>query len=420
MSRGAPDAAPWMPQTPSQTSPHRTDERTPVTVETKTMLINMGPQHPSTHGVLRLELELDGEVVVKVTPHIGYLHTGMEKILESKRYQQAITVTDRFDYVAPMSNNLAFVLSVEKLLGIEVPERTRTIRVLLAELTRIKSHLVAIGTMALELGAQSVFFYCFREREKILDLYEMVSGARMMSSYFRVGGLMADLPEGFDGAVQQIMQDFPGRFDEYEDLLTRNPLWIQRVKGVGVIKAEEAIDWGLSGPNLRACGVPWDLRKSNPYSDYEQFDFTIALGQAGDSYERYLVRIFEMRESLKIVEQALKAMPGGPVNIDNPKIVPPPKRVVRQSMEALIHHFLLYSHGFDVPPGEAYVAVEGPKGEVGFYVVSDGTNKPWRVKLRPPSFVNIQALPRLIEGHMVADVVAIIGSMDFVLGEADR
>ncbi len=420
MSRGAPDAAPWMPQTPSQTSPHCTDERTPVTVETKTMLINMGPQHPSTHGVLRLELKLDGEVVVKVTPHIGYLHTGMEKILESKRYQQAITVTDRFDYVAPMSNNLAFVLSVEKLLGIEVPERTRTIRVLLAELTRIKSHLVAIGTMALELGAQSVFFYCFREREKILDLYEMVSGARMMSSYFRVGGLMADLPEGFDGAVQQIMQDFPGRFDEYEDLLTRNPLWIQRVKGVGVIKAEEAIDWGLSGPNLRACGVPWDLRKSNPYSGYEQFDFTIALGQAGDSYERYLVRIFEMRESLKIVEQALKAMPGGPVNIDNPKIVPPPKRVVRQSMEALIHHFLLYSHGFDVPPGEAYVAVEGPKGEVGFYVVSDGTNKPWRVKLRPPSFVNIQALPRLIEGHMVADVVAIIGSMDFVLGEADR
>lgn len=269
MSRGAPDAAPWMPQTPSQTSPHRYDERTPVTVETKTMLINMGPQHPSTHGVLRLELELDGEVVVKVTPHIGYLHTGMEKILESKRYQQAITVTDRFDYVAPMSNNLAFVLSVEKLLGIEVPERTRTIRVLLAELTRIKSHLVAIGTMALELGAQSVFFYCFREREKILDLYEMVSGARMMSSYFRVGGLMADLPEGFDGAVQQIMQDFPGRFDEYEDLLTRNPLWIQRVKGVGVIKAEEAIDWGLSGPNLRACGVPWDLRKSNPYSGYE-------------------------------------------------------------------------------------------------------------------------------------------------------
>ena len=388
--------------------------------ETKTMVINMGPQHPSTHGVLRLVLELDGEVVVKVTPHIGYLHTGMEKIMESKRYQQAITVTDRFDYLAPMSNNLAFVLSVEKLLEIEVPERTRVIRVLLTELTRINSHLVAVGTMALEIGAQSVFLYCFRERERILDIYEMVSGARMMSSYFRVGGLMADLPEGFDRAVQQILSEFPHRFDEYEDLLTRNPLWIQRCEGIGVIKAEEAIAWGLSGPNLRACGVPWDLRKSNPYSGYERFDFEIALGQAGDAYERYLVRIFEMRQSLKIVEQALKEMPGGPVNIDNPKIVPPPKRVVRQSMEALIHHFLLYSHGFNVPPGEAYVPVEGPKGEVGFYVVSDGTNKPWRVKLRPPSFVNIQVLPRLIEGHMVADAIAIIGSVDFVMGEADR
>ena len=388
--------------------------------QTKTMTINMGPQHPSTHGVLRLVLELDGEVVVKVTPHIGYLHTGMEKIMESKRYQQALTVTDRFDYLAPMSNNLAFVLSVEKLLGIEVPARAKIIRVLFAELTRIKSHLVALGTMALEIGAQSVFLYCFREREKILDLYEMVSGARMMSSYFRVGGLMADLPEGFDHAVQQILREFPHRFDEYEDLLTRNPLWLQRLQGIGIIKAEDAIDWGLSGPNLRACGVPWDLRESHPYSGYEQFDFTIALGQAGDSYDRYVVRVFEMRQSLKIAEQALKEMPGGPVNIDNPKVVPSPKHVVRKSMEALIHHFLLYSHGFDVPPGEAYVPVEGPKGEMGFYVVSDGTNKPWRVKLRPPSLVNIQVLPSMIEGHMIADVIAIIGSIDFVMGEADR
>ena len=388
--------------------------------ETKTMLINMGPQHPSTHGVLRLLLELDGEVVVKVTPHIGYLHTGMEKIMESKRYHQAITVTDRFDYLAPMSNNLAFVLSVEKLLGIEVPERTRVIRVLLTELTRIKSHLVALGTMALEVGAQSVFLYCFRERERILDLYEMVSGARMMSSYFRVGGLMADLPDGFDRAVDQILREFPHRFDEYEDLLTDNPLWIQRLKGIGVIKAEEAVAWGLSGPIVRACGLAWDLRKSNPYSGYDRFDFEIALGRAGDAYDRYLVRIVEMRQSLRIVGQALREMPGGPVNIDNPKIVPPPKHVVRQSMEALIHHFLLYSQGFTVPPGEAYVPVEGPKGELGFYVVSDGSNKPWRVKLRPPSLVNIQVLPRLIEGHMVADVVAIVGSVDFVMGEADR
>jgi len=388
--------------------------------ETKTMLINMGPQHPSTHGVLRLLLELDGEVVVKVTPHIGYLHTGMEKIMESKRYHQAITVTDRFDYLAPMSNNLAFVLSVEKLLGIEVPERTRVIRVLLTELTRIKSHLVALGTMALEVGAQSVFLYCFRERERILDLYEMVSGARMMSSYFRVGGLMADLPDGFDRAVDQILREFPHRFDEYEDLLTHNPLWIQRLKGIGVIKAEEAVAWGLSGPIVRACGLAWDLRKSNPYSGYDRFNFEIALGRAGDAYDRYLVRIVEMRQSLRIVGQALRELPGGPVNIDNPKIVPPPKHVVRQSMEALIHHFLLYSQGFTVPPGEAYVPVEGPKGELGFYVVSDGSNKPWRVKLRPPSLVNIQVLPRLIEGHMVADVVAIVGSVDFVMGEADR
>ena len=388
--------------------------------ETKTMLINMGPQHPSTHGVLRLLLELDGEVVVKVTPHIGYLHTGMEKIMESKRYHQAITVTDRFDYLAPMSNNLAFVLSVEKLLGIEVPERTLVIRVLLTELTRIKSHLVALGTMALEVGAQSVFLYCFRERERILDLYEMVSGARMMSSYFRVGGLMADLPDGFDRAVDQILREFPHRFDEYEDLLTDNPLWIQRLKGIGVIKAEEAVAWGLSGPIVRACGLAWDLRKSNPYSGYDRFDFEIALGRAGDAYDRYLVRIVEMRQSLRIVGQALRELPGGPVNIDNPKIVPPPKHVVRQSMEALIHHFLLYSQGFTVPPGEAYVPVEGPKGELGFYVVSDGSNKPWRVKLRPPSLVNIQVLPRLIEGHMVADVVAIVGSVDFVMGEADR
>jgi NADH-quinone oxidoreductase subunit D len=367
-----------------------------------------------------LVLELDGEVVVKVTPHIGYLHTGMEKLMEAKRYQQAITITDRFDYLAPMSNNLAFVLSVEKLLGVEVPERTRVIRVLLTELTRIKSHLVALGTMALEIGAQSVFLYCFREREKILDIYEMVSGARMMSSYFRVGGLMADLPPGFDQAVREILRTFPQRFDEYEDLLTNNPLWIQRLKGIGVMKAEEAVDWGLSGPNLRACGVPWDLRKSNPYSGYETFDFAIALGKAGDAYDRYLVRIMEMRQSLTIVEQALNGMPEGPVNIQNPKIVAPPKQVVRQSMEALIHHFLLYSHGFSVPPGEAYVPIEGPKGEVGFYVVSDGTNTPWRVKLRPPSFVNIQALPKLIEGHMVADVITIIGSVDFVMGEADR
>lgn len=388
--------------------------------ETRTMMLNMGPQHPSTHGVLRLVLELDGEVVVRCVPHIGYLHTGMEKIMEEKRYQQAITVTDRMDYLAPMSNNLAFVLSVEKLLGIEPTERAEVIRVMMAELTRIKSHLVWLGTHALDIGAMSVFLYCFREREKILDLYEMVSGQRMMSSYIRVGGLMADLPEGFERAVRDFIAEFPQRVDEYEDLLTGNPLWTQRTVGVGVLKREEAIALGVSGPSLRASGVPWDIRKAWPYSGYDRFHFDISLGQNGDVYDRYRCRIFEMRQSTAIVRQCLDRLPKGPVNIDNPKIVPPPKPLVRRSMEALIHHFLLYSQGFAVPPGEAYVPIESPKGEIGFYVVSDGSTKPYRVRVRPPSLLNLQALPRMVEGRLVADVVAVIGSIDIVLGEVDR
>lgn len=388
--------------------------------QSKTMIVNMGPQHPSTHGVLRLVLELDGEVIVKCTPHIGYLHTGMEKLAESKRYQQVIPITDRMDYLAPMSNNLAYVLAVEKLLGIEVPDRAKYIRVLLAELTRIKSHLVWLGTHALDIGAMSVFLYCFREREKVLDIYEMVSGARMMSSYFRIGGLREDLPVGFEKKVWEFVEEFPSRVDEYEDMLTRNRLWTQRTKGIGVIKAEEAIDLGLSGPNLRACGVPWDVRKSNPYSAYEEFDFQIALGKNGDVYDRYLCRIFEMRQSNNIIRQALEGMPEGPVNVQDPKLVPPPKRLVRRDMEALIHHFLLYSQGFNAPEGEVYHSIEAPKGELGFYIVSDGTNRPYRVKVRPPSFVNLQALPRMVEGRLVADVVAVIGSIDIVLGEIDR
>ena len=388
--------------------------------QSKTMIVNMGPQHPSTHGVLRLVLELDGEVIVKCTPHIGYLHTGMEKLAESKRYQQVIPITDRMDYLAPMSNNLAYVLAVEKLLGIEVPDRAKYIRVLLAELTRIKSHLVWLGTHALDIGAMSVFLYCFREREKVLDIYEMVSGARMMSSYFRIGGLREDLPVGFEKKVWEFVEEFPSRVDEYEDMLTRNRLWTQRTKGIGVIKAEEAIDLGLSGPNLRACGVPWDVRKSNPYSAYEEFDFQIALGKNGDVYDRYLCRIFEMRQSNNIIRQALEGMPEGPVNVQDPKLVPPPKRLVRRDMEALIHHFLLYSQGFNAPEGEVYHSIEAPKGELGFYIVSDGSNRPYRVKVRPPSFVNLQALPRMVEGRLVADVVAVIGSIDIVLGEIDR
>jgi NADH-quinone oxidoreductase subunit D len=384
------------------------------------MTINMGPQHPSTHGVLRLVLELDGEVVVRCTPHIGYLHTGMEKIAESKRYQQVIPITDRMDYLAPLSNNLAYVLAVEKLMGIEVPPRAKMIRVMMTELTRIGSHLVWLGTHAIDIGAMSVFLYAFREREQILDMYEQVSGARMMSSYFRVGGLFADLPERFEETVRSFVTSFPDRLAEYEDLLTANPIWIQRTKGVGVIKPEDAVDLGMSGPNLRACGVPWDIRKSHPYSGYEQYSFEISRGTHGDVYDRYLCRVFEMRQSIAIVRQALERLPDGPIAVADPKVTPPPKPMVKKSMEALIHHFLLWSEGFRTPVGEVYQSIESPKGEFGVYLVSDGSNIPYRVHFRAPSFVNLQALPRMAEGRLVADVVAIIGSIDIVLGEVDR
>lgn len=388
--------------------------------EARTMTINMGPQHPSTHGVLRLVLELDGETVVRCIPHIGYLHTGIEKIAESKRYQQVIPITDRMDYLAPLSNNLAYVLAVEKLLGIEVPPRAKVIRVMLTELTRIGSHLVWLATHAIDIGAMSVFLYAFREREQILDMYEKVAGARMMSSYFRVGGLFADLPEGFEKTVSSFVNTFPDRLAEYEDLLTSNPIWVQRTKGVGVLKPEEAVDLGLSGPNLRACGVPWDIRKSQPYSGYEQYAFEISRGIHGDVYDRYLCRIFEMKQSVAIVRQALEHLPEGPIAVADPKLTPPPKPMVKKSMEALIHHFLLWSEGFRAPAGEVYHSVESPRGEFGVYLVGDGSNKPYRVHFRAPSFVNLQSLPRMAEGRLVADVVAIIGSIDIVLGEVDR
>lgn len=388
--------------------------------EARTMTINMGPQHPSTHGVLRLVLELDGEVVVRCTPHIGYLHTGLEKIAETKRYQQVIPITDRMDYLAPLSNNLAYVLAVEKLMRIEVPPRAKVIRVMMTELTRIGSHLVWLGTHAIDIGAMSVFLYAFREREQILDMYEQVAGARMMSSYFRVGGLFADLPERFEETVRSFVTSFPDRLAEYEDLLTANPIWIQRTKGVGVIKPEDAVDLGMSGPNLRACGVPWDIRKSHPYSGYEQYSFEISRGTHGDVYDRYLCRVFEMRQSIAIVRQALERLPDGPIAVQDPKVTPPPKPMVKKSMEALIHHFLLWSEGFRVPAGEVYQSIESPKGEFGVYLVSDGSNIPYRVHFRAPSFVNLQALPRMAEGRLVADVVAIIGSIDIVLGEVDR
>jgi NADH-quinone oxidoreductase subunit D len=370
--------------------------------------------------VLRLVLELDGEVVVRCTPHIGYLHTGIEKGLEGKRFQQGIPLTDRMDYLAPLSNNLALVLAIEKALGITVPERGQTIRVMLAELTRIKSHLVWLGTHALDIGAMSVFLYCFREREQILDLYEAVSGQRLMSSYFRVGGLAADLPPGFEDRVQAFLESFPDRQAEYEALLTKNPLWLQRTMGIGTISRDDTIAFGLSGPVLRACGVSYDVRKAHPYSGYERYQFDVPLGKNGDVYDRYMVRLAEMRQSWRIASQALQRLQPGPVNVADPKLVPPPKQLLKRSMEALIHHFKLYSEGFQVPPGEVYQPIEAPKGELGAYLVTDGSNKPYRVHFRAPSFVNLQALPKMVEGRLVADVIAVVGSLDIVLGEIDR
>jgi NADH-quinone oxidoreductase subunit D len=384
------------------------------------MTLNMGPQHPSTHGVLRLVLELDGERVIRCVPLIGYLHTGIEKGVESKRFQQGIPLTDRMDYLAPLSNNLAYVLAVEKALGVRVPERGQVIRVLLTEITRIKSHLVWLGTHAMDIGAMSVFLYCFREREQIMDLYEAVSGQRMMSSYFRVGGLAADLPVGFEHQVQAFLQTFPDRLAEYEALLTQNPLWRQRTIGIGGISRDDAIALGLTGPSLRACGVAYDVRKAHPYSGYETYSFEVPLGRNGDVYDRYMVRIAEMVQSHRVAIQALGRLTPGPINVADPKLVPPPKPLVKKSMEALIHHFKLYSEGFSVPAGEVYHAIEAPKGELGVYLVTDGSNKPYRVHFRAPSFVNLEALSKMVEGRLVADVVAVIGSLDIVLGEIDR
>ncbi len=389
----------------------------------ETMVLNMGPHHPSTHGVLRLVLELDGEVVVNVAPDVGYLHTGIEKTMESKTYQKAVVLTDRTDYLAPLSNNLSYVLAVEKLLDCEIPIRVQTIRVLLTELTRIGSHLVWLGTHALDLAAMSVFLYAFREREKILDIFELVSGARMMTSYFRVGGLAYDLTDDFLPTVKHFLDHMSGHIDEYEDLLTRNPLWLERSMGVGVISAEDAIAYGLSGANLRASGVNLDMRKLIPYSGYETYDFDVPIGKNGDNYDRYLVRIAEMRQSLRIAQQAhqrLVDMGPGPYVTADRKIVPPPKHEITYSMESLIHHFKLWTEGFKVPRGDAYVGIESPRGILGTYVVSDGGPKPYRVHFRAPSFINLQALPHMARGRLMADLVALTASLDPVLGEVDR
>ncbi|MBI3911896.1 MAG: NADH dehydrogenase (quinone) subunit D [Armatimonadetes bacterium] len=387
---------------------------------TETMTLNMGPQHPSTHGVLRLVLELDGETVVKAVPHIGFLHTGMEKTMENEPYQQAITITDRFDYLSGMNNNLAYCLAVEKLLDLEIPPRGQAIRVIMCELQRIASHLVWLGSHAMDIGAMSVFLYCFREREAIMNLFEHVCGARLTPAYIRIGGVAMDLPSDFDERLAQFLGIMPARFDEYEALLTANEIWLNRTVGIGVLKAADAIRRGVTGPVLRAAGMPHDLRRVHPYSGYEQYEFDIPIGRNGDIYDRYQVRMAEMRQSVRILEQALENLPDGEVDADNPKVVLPPKEQVFTDMEALIHHFILVTRGFPVPPGEAYAAIESPKGELGFYVVADGSEKPYRVRVRPPSFHNLEVLPFIVAGQMVADTVAIIGSLDIVLGEIDR
>jgi NADH-quinone oxidoreductase subunit D len=386
----------------------------------RTMTLNLGPQHPATHGVLRVELELDGETIVKATPHIGYLHTGIEKNAETKLYYKVIPMTDRMDYLAPMSNNLGYVLAVEKLLGLEMPEKVVCARVLLTELTRIASHLVWVGTHALDLGAMSMLLYAFRDREMIIDIYEAVSGQRMMSTYFRIGGLAYDLPEDFDKKVKDILRIIPERLKDYERLLTDNKIFRKRTIGVGYISAEDAINYGLTGPSLRGSGVNYDVRKANPYCGYERFQFDIPLGKNGDVYDRYRIRMEEMRQSLRIVRQALDGMPEGPYKVHAPGIVLPPKEDVLSKMESLIFHFKIITEGFRPPKGAVYQPVESPKGELGYYISSDGSNKPHRMRVRPPSFVNLSALPKMIEGRLVADVIAAIGSIDIVLGEVDR
>ena len=384
------------------------------------MLLSMGPQHPSTHGVLRLLVELDGETVVNLAPDIGFLHTGVEKNMESKTYTKALVMTDRLDYLSPWSNNLGYILAVEKLLGVEATPRAQALRVILAELSRISSHLVWLGTHALDLAAMSVFLYCFREREYLLDVYEMVAGQRMMVSFFRPGGLWRDVPEEFEPAVRQFLDFFPARIADYEALLKNNPIWLDRTKGVGIVSAEDAIAWGLTGPSLRGSGINWDIRKTQPYLGYENYAFDVPIETDGDVYARYRCRIQELWESLRIIEQALDNLPDGPVNIDDRKIVPPPRSELGRSMEAVIHHFKLWTEGFSAPEGVVYHSIESPRGEFACYLRGDGTPKPARVHFRTPSYVNLASLPHMGKGGYVADLVSIIGSIDIVLGEIDR
>jgi NADH-quinone oxidoreductase subunit D len=384
------------------------------------MVINMGPQHPATHGVLRLVLEIDGEIIVRVYPEIGYLHTGIEKTCEAKFYQQVVPLTDRINYLDPLSNNLCYALAVEKLLGMEIPAKAQWLRVLLAELSRLNSHLIWLGTHAMDIGALTVFLYTFREREDILRLFEAVAGQRMMTSYIRIGGLAMEPPLDFLNRVQDFIQTFPEKIDEYANLLTGNPIFRNRLKGVGYLSPADAIALGVTGPPMRASGVDFDLRRDMPYCGYEKFQFNVPVSTDGDCWARYEVRLVEMRESVKIIQQALDGMPEGPVKDDAPKIVLPDREKMKTQMEALIHHFKIVTEGFEVPAGEVYQGIEAGHGQTGYYVVSDGTAKPYRVHMRYPSFATLQALETMCKGRMLADLVAVIGSIDIVLGEIDR
>ena len=389
-------------------------------LRSRRMVLNMGPQHPSTHGVLRVLLELEGETIQNAIPDIGFLHTGIEKQCEALTWQQVVTLTDRVDYLSNLNNNLAYCLAVEKLLQLEIPARAQYMRVMLCELSRISSHLVWLGTHALDIGAMSMFMYCFREREEILKIMEFFSGQRLMTSYIRIGGLALDAPRGWEKIVKKFLDSFPSRVEQYEDLLNNNPIWTGRTKGIGPLDVNRMINIGISGPLIRACGLPHDLRKMEPYSSYEKFDFKVCTHTDGDVWGRYQVRMGEFRESLKIIKQAMDGMPGGAVTATAPQVVLPDREKMKTQMEALIYHFKIVTEGFAVPQGEAYVGIESPRGELGYYVVSDGSAKPLRVHMRTPSFGNIQGLPDLIEGRLIADSIAIMGSLDFVLGDCDR
>ena len=384
------------------------------------MLINLGPQHPATHGVLRLVLELDGETVVRCIPHIGYLHSSFEKLGEYRYWNQIVPLTDRMDYLAPLIYNCAYVMAVEKMMGVEVTERCKVVRVICMELDRVFSHLLWLGTWAIDVGAFTPFLYAFQERERVYQLHDAFTGARITTSATRVGGMMADIPEGWAEGVREFANTLPETLDEVEALLATNGIHLGRTQGVGMISGEEAINSGLSGPNLRASGVPYDLRKDNPYYDYESYDFEVPIGEHGDCYDRYMVRMEEMRQGCRLLRQALDRLPDGPINVDDPRIVLPSKTDCMSDMESMIHHFKLVMDGVKAPPGESYFAVEGSKGELGMYVVSDGGSKPVRWRVRPPSFINLSAIPKLVEGGLLADVIVVNASLDIVLGEIDR